>query len=154
MKKKLIMRALLGFPLGIAIGYVITVIISICIGDGLFHPVTPELLETMGNEMNAVILQTALCGIMGTCFAMASIIWEIDSWSLVKQSGIFFAVICVVMFPISYFAGWMPHSTAGVLLYVGIFIAIFVLVWISQYLAWNSKIKKMNDSVKNEYNTK
>lgn len=154
MKKKLIMRALLGFPLGIAIGYVITVIISICIGDGLFHPVTPELLETMGNEMNAVILQTALCGIMGTCFAMASIIWEIDSWSLVKQSGIYFAVICVVMFPISYFAGWMPHSTAGVLLYVGIFIAIFVLVWISQYLAWNSKIKKMNDSVKNEYNTK
>lgn len=154
MKKKLIMRAMFGVPLGIAIGYVITVIISICIGDGLFYPVTPELLETMGNEINSVILQTALWVIMGTGFAMASIIWEIDSWSLLKQSGIYFAVICVVMFPISYFAGWMPHSTAGVLLYVGIFIAIFVLVGISQYLAWKSKIKKMNDSLKNEYNTK
>ena len=42
MKKKMIQRGLLGFPLGIAIGFVITVIISMCIGDGSFYPVTPE----------------------------------------------------------------------------------------------------------------
>jgi len=89
MKKKMIQRGLLGFPLGIAIGFVITVIISMCIGDGSFYPVTPELIDTMKNELNAVILQTILCGILGTGFAMASVIWEIDSWSLAKQSGIY-----------------------------------------------------------------
>ena len=57
MKKKMIQRGLLGFPLGIAIGFVITVIISMCIGDGSFYPVTPELIDTMKNELNAVILQ-------------------------------------------------------------------------------------------------
>ena len=61
MKKKMIQRGLLGFPLGIAIGFVITVIISMCIGDGSFYPVTPELIDTMKNELNAVILQTILC---------------------------------------------------------------------------------------------
>ena len=88
MKKKLIGRGVIGFPVGIAIGYVITVIISICIGDGFFHPVTPELVNKMGSELNAVLIQTGLSGIMGTGFAMASVIWEIDSWSLAKQSGI------------------------------------------------------------------
>ena len=87
-------RGLLGFPLGIAIGFVITVIISMCIGDGSFYPVTPELIDTMKNELNAVILQTILCGILGTGFAMASVIWEIDSWSLAKQSGIYFSIAC------------------------------------------------------------
>ena len=58
MKKKMIQRGLLGFPLGIAIGFVITVIISMCIGDGSFYPVNPELIDTMKNELNAVILQT------------------------------------------------------------------------------------------------
>ena len=87
MKKKLIGRGLLGFPVGIAIGYVITVIISICIGDGFFHPVNPELVNKMGSELNAILIQTGLSGIMGTGFAMASVIWEIDSWSLAKQSG-------------------------------------------------------------------
>ena len=48
MKKKLIGRGVIGFPVGIAIGYVITVIISICIGDGFFHPVNPELVKKWG----------------------------------------------------------------------------------------------------------
>ena len=148
MKKKMIQRGLLGFPLGIAIGFVITVIISMCIGDGSFYPVNPELIDTMKNELNAVILQTILCGILGTGFAMASVIWEIDSWSLAKQSGIYFAIACVIMFPISYFANWMPHSTAGILSYVGIFVAIFLAAWVTQYSVWKRKIKKMQELIK------
>lgn len=147
MKKSIIQRGLLGFPLGIAIGFVITVLISICLGDGSFYPVTPVLIETMGTELGAVVLQTVLCGIVGTGFAMASVIWEIDSWSLVKRTGIYFAIACVIMFPISYFANWMPHSAGGVLLYVGIFLAIFILAWLTQYFVWKSRIQKINDGV-------
>lgn len=149
MKRQLIGRGLLGFPLGIAIGFVITVMISICVGDGFFYPVTPELIETMSNELNAVILQTVLCGIMGTGFAMASVIWEIDSWSLAKQSSIYFAIACIVMFPIAYVTNWMKHDAISILSYVGIFIALFAIVWLSQYFAWKSKIKKLNDKVQN-----
>ena len=154
MKKKIIQRGLLGFPLGIAIGFVVTVLISICAADGSFYPVTPELIETMGNELNAVILQTALCGIMGAGFAMASVIWEIDSWSLMKQSGVFFAITCAVMLPIAYIANWMKHSIPGILSYVGVFIGIFIFVWLVQYFILKNKIKKMNDGVKNINETK
>lgn len=87
MKKQIVKRGLVGFPIGIAIGFVITLIISVCIGDGLYYPVTLELIGSMGNELNAVILQTVLFGIMGSGFAMASVIWELDSWSLAKQSA-------------------------------------------------------------------
>ena len=104
MKKRRIFQGLLGFPIGIATGFVITILISMCVGDGTFYPVTPELIETMGNELNAVILQTVLCGIMGSGFAMASAIWEMDSWSLAKQSGIYFSAACIIMLPIAYFS--------------------------------------------------
>jgi Protein of unknown function (DUF3021). len=154
MKKKLIARGLLGFPLGIAIGFVITVIISVCIGDGSFYPVTPELINAIGNELGAVILQTILCGIMGSGFAMASVIWEIDSWSLAKQSGIYFSVACIVMLPIAYAANWMEHSISGILSYAGVFAAIFVFVWLIQYFVWKNKINKMNDRVKIGSSTK
>ena len=116
--------------------------------DGFFYPVTPELVNKMGSELNAVLIQTGLSGIMGTGFAMASVIWEIDSWSLAKQSGIYFAIACVIMFPISYFANWIPHSTAGILSYVGIFVAIFLAAWVTQYSVWKRKIKKMNEGIK------
>ena len=138
------MRGLLGLPTGIAIGFVITLIISACIGNGSFYPVTPELIDTMGNELNAVILQTVLCAVMGVGFAAASVIWELDSWSLAKQSGIYFMIISVIMLPIAYVTNWMKHTALGVLSYVAIFVAIFIIVWLSQYLLWKRKIKKMN----------
>ena len=150
MKKQIIKRGLFGFPVGIAIGFVITILISACVGNGSFYPVTPELINTMGNELNAVILQTVLCGIMGTGFAMASVIWELDSWSLAKQSGIYFLIACILMLPIAYIAGWMEHSIGGFLSYVGIFVAIFIAVWLAQYLSWKWKIKKMNELVNKE----
>ncbi|MDO5778646.1 MAG: DUF3021 domain-containing protein [Eubacteriales bacterium] len=127
-----------GLPTGIAIGFVITLIISICIGNGSFYPVTPELIDATGNELNAVILQTVLCAIMSAGFAATSIIWELDSWSLAKQSGIYFMIISVIMLPITYFTNWMKHTALGVLSYT----AIFVVVWLSQYLLWKRKIKQ------------
>ena len=147
MKKKILTRGLIGFPIGIAIGFVITIIISICIGKGDFYPVSPKLTETMGSELNAVILQTALCGIMGSGFAMASVIWELDSWSLIKQSGIYFLIISLILLPIAYISNWMDHSVAGVISYAGIFFASFVVVWLIQYFVWKNKIKKMNERI-------
>ncbi len=147
MKKKVMKRGLLGFPLGIVGGFVITILISLGIGDGSFYPVTPELTDTMGNELNAVILQTVLTGVIGAGFAMASVIWEMDSWSIAKQSGIYFAIACALLLPIAYFANWMKHDLTGILSYIGIFVAIFIVVWIVQYCLWKSKIKKMNDKV-------
>ncbi len=147
MKKKLITRGILGFPIGIAIGFVITIIISACVGDGRFYPVTPELLDAAGSELSAVIVQTVLCGIMGTGFTMASLIWEVDSWSLAKQSGIYFTIACMIMLPIAYAANWMEHSMIGFLSYAGIFVVIFLAVWLIQYHAWKGKIKELNDCV-------
>lgn len=149
MKKQLIQRGLLGFPLGIALGYIITILISAIWAKGYYSAATPQFIEMMGNEINAVILQAVFCGIMGSGFAMASVIWEMDSWSLVKQSGIYFAIACVIMFPIAYVTNWMQHSIRGILLYIAIFIVIFIAAWLFQYVSWKRKIQKMNDCVKN-----
>ena len=62
MKKKIAKRIWIGFPVGIAMGYIITLVISACIGDGTVYSATPEFVQRMGTELSAVILQTALCG--------------------------------------------------------------------------------------------
>lgn len=152
MKKKIMKRIWIGLPVGIAMGHIITLIISACIADGTFYSVTPELAEKMGNELNAVILQTVLCGVLGAGFAAASVIWELDSWSLAKQSGVYFLVIGIILLPIAYVTNWMQHTVAGFLSYIGIFVGIFVAVWLSQYLCWKRRIKKINDRVRHGNN--
>lgn len=105
----------------------------------------------MGNEINAVILQTILCGILGVGFAASSVIWEMDSWSIVKQTGIYFSIISATMLPIAYFAYWMEHSVVGFLIYFGIFALIFVVIWIIQFCIGRYNVRKMNEKL---YQTK
>lgn len=147
MKKKVIFRGLLGFPLAIMICFIISIIISACIGDGTYYPATSELVHAMGNELNAVIMQGVLCGIMGAGFGIASVIWEMDSWSLAKQTGIYFLIASLLMLPVAYILNWMEHSLGGFLSYFGIFIGTFICCWFAQYLCWKHKVREMNDCI-------
>lgn len=145
MKKKIVLRSLLGFPLGLAMGYMITIIISLVFADGYYSPCVPELTTTMGSEINAVLFQAFLCAILGSGFGAASVIWEIEDWGLVKQTGIYFSSVSVIMMPIAFVTHWMEHSLKGILSYFGIFFIIFAAIWVIQYAIAKRNVKKMND---------
>lgn len=147
MKKNVLQRALLGIPLGISLGYVITILISLINGNGEYFSVPPQLVLDLGNEINAVLMQTLLCGILGGGFAAASVIWELEDWSLAKQTGIYFLISSLLMLPVAWLAKWMEHSFRGFLVYFGIFLIIFVVIWIIQYLIIRENIKKMNAKI-------
>ncbi len=147
MKKKAFLRGLLGFPLGISVGYIITILISFGWGDGTYTPCVPELLNQFKNEINAVIFQSLLCGILGAASAAASVIWEIDHWSIVKQTGIYFIALSSSMLPIAYFTYWMKHTITGFISYVVFFVIIFIVIWIIQYTSIKRQIKNINNRV-------
>lgn len=149
MKKKIVLRSIFGFPIGIAIGYLITIFISLVWANGYYSPCVPELITTMGNEINAVILQALLCGLLGAGFAASSVIWEIENWGIIKQTGIYFIITSVIMLPIAYFAYWMEHSIVGIFSYFGIFILIFAVFWIIQFVIGKHNVRKMNKNLHN-----
>lgn len=145
-KKELVKRLLTGFPAGIAIGYVMTIFVSLCIGEGRYSPCVPAFAEMMGNELAAVILQTVLTGVMGAGYSASSVIWQMD-WSLFKQTAVYFGVVAVLLLPVAYITHWMQHSFIGVLLYVATFIVIFAVIWGIVYAANKRKVKAMNASL-------
>jgi hypothetical protein len=150
MLKKTVCRGALGFPLGICVGYVITIGVSVVLGTGEYSPCVPALADEFGSELAAVVFQAVLCGILGAAFAAASVIWEMERWSIAKQTGIYFIVASLAMLPIAYFAHWLERSVVGFLLYFGIFTAIFIFVWIIQYSIWKGKVKKLNNGIRSE----
>lgn len=147
MKKKFISRCLLGAVIGIAIGYLITIMISLDRSDSYYFSCAPGLISLMGSEINAVILQAFLFGVLGAGFTASNVIWQIDSWSVVKQTGIYFLVTSFIMMPIAYFSYWMEHSIIGFLIYFGIFAFIFIIVWIIQFAIGKYNVKKLNEKL-------
>jgi len=147
--KEVVKRGLLGFPLGIAIGYVITIVTSLWLGwgGGAYFPASELLINEFGSEIAAVAFQAVLCGILGATFAAASVIWEIEDWSIAKQTGTYFAISSLAMFPIAYFTHWMERTVAGFLVYFLAFVVIFFVMWVAQYLIFRNTIKRINEQV-------
>ena len=151
MKKELLFRVFVGVLGGVVLSYFITITISFIVGDGNYYPCVPSLTERFGNEVTAVIVQTVLSSILGAVFAGCSLVWEKDEWSLLKQTSIYFGIVSVLMMTVAYICEWMEHSVKGVLSYFAIFFAIFVLVWIVQYLIWKARISKIKEGIQ-KYN--
>lgn len=148
MKKNVLLRCLLGAPVGLAISTFITILISCIIGDGIFYPVVPQLVSDCGNELNAVLLQTVCSLLYGAAWAGASFIWKIENWSILKQTLSHLLICSFATFPIAYFMRWMPHNGPGILMYFGIFFAVYLFIWITQYFSYKKQLQKMNEKVR------
>ena len=147
MFKEVIKRCALGAAFGVVISQVIAIIISLCIADGSFYPVVPSLADKMGNEISAVILQTVFSFLYGAVFGGVSVIWELDNWSLLKQSVVHFLVVSVATLPVAYITEWMHHSVLGAIIYFAIFAVIYATIWFSQYMAIKKRIYEMNSQL-------
>ena len=134
----------MGAPIGITISLIITIIISLCTGHGDFYPAPHELIDWCGNPITAVVVQTICAALMGSIFGGASVIWDMEKWSLLKQSLVHFSVLSVSSFPLAYILNWLPHYLYGALGYIGAFLSVYIIIWISIYFSTKSKIKKMN----------
>lgn len=137
---------MLGAPIGLAISMAITIIISLAIGKGEYYAVVPELIADFGTEINAVLIQ-ALCSMMyGAAFAGASVIWDTD-WSLTRMTIVHLLICSAATFPIAFLMRWMEHTVGGILIYFGIFLFIYLMIWISQYTRIKKSIAALNKKV-------
>ncbi len=147
MRKKIILRSLLGMPIGMTISYLITILISLAMADGNYYPVVPELTDACGSEMNAILFQALFSLLYGAVWGGASVIWEMEDWSLLRMTATHLAVCSIATFPIGWFMRWMPHTIAGSLLYFGIFLAIYLSIWFSQYRSMKKRIDQINRKI-------
>lgn len=145
--KKAFCRALIGMPIGLTISTVITIIISLFKADGQYYPVVPALVADCGSEINAVLVQ-ALCSLLyGAVFAGASVIFETD-WSLTKMTVVHLIAISLAVLPIAYFMQWMEHTLVGFLIYIGIFLLIYAVIWLINYRKIRTGVDAINQKIK------
>lgn len=149
MKKKIITRALIGAPIGLTISTLITIIFSLIFGEGSYFAVPHDLTAACGSEISAVILQTVFALVYGAMWGGASVIWEMENWSLLKMTVTHLVVCCAVSFPIAYCMQWMPHNIPGALCFFGLFFAIYAVIWLTQYCAIKKQIAQMNSRLQN-----
>jgi len=146
--KKALLRGAMGIPIGVTIGYGITVVMALAFGGGQFSPVVPAMTEAFGAESVAVAAQFGLMCLMGFVFAIASCIWEVERLSLLRQTVLHFCLITPVSMFIAWACHWADYTPGGLWGYFGIFVVIYVVIFIIEMIGAGEKVKRANEKLK------
>ena len=146
-KKEVIKRAIIGFMTGIFVGHTISILESLITHDGNFYAVSAALVELTGTNLGAVIVQYFLTGIMGAVFASSSVIFEMDEWSLLRQTATHFVIVSVLSYIAGFLCRWFPHTVGSTLIWFGVFIFVYIIFWVCFMLYYKNKVKKINEAL-------
>lgn len=143
--KKALLRGFLGVPIGVFIMTLVGLVISLTLGK--LTTISPAHLGTASN-LTVYTIQFALSCLMGFAFAISSAYFEIESWSIAKQTLLHFITISIVYFPTAIYLGWVEFKLLQIIVFVGIFFLIYVTIWLTQYVILKKKINILNDGLK------
>jgi len=89
-----------------------------------------------------------LYAVLGCSFAATTVIWEIDNWSIARQTVTHFVISATTMMPIAWFGHWMERTAMGFIIYLVVFVVIFATMWLTQYFIRKNKINRLNQKIK------
>ena len=143
MMKRALKRAAVGFPIGIAVGFLISWITK---GERetLF---SSEFIDRMGGLTMACIIQGLVSGFYGAVCMAGTICYDIDRWSLARATFTHYLIITVLYVPISLIMGW-TKSAADILIVEAFQLVGFFLIWLIMYLRYRAEVMELNELMK------
>ncbi|MDT8860140.1 DUF3021 domain-containing protein [Alkalihalobacillus sp. MEB130] len=111
---------------------------------------TVTVLMLSNTEVPVLILWNNMLGsmIMGAYFGVASLLFEIENWSPLKQTTIHFLLSISLWLMLAITIGWLPLTLMALLVSIATFIAVYLIFWSSYYYYFKWQEKEMNGSVK------
>lgn len=131
----------LGALLGMVFGILVVVFIGFARGGSLGLP--PVLITATGSEAGALLVHMLLSGVFGFVPWAGVVIYEIDSWGLLKQAVVHYACYTASFATIGFAAGWI-ETPATMALIAAIFLVIHGIIWTIMYLRYRSATEELN----------
>lgn len=92
-----------------------------------------------------ILLGTVSVYILAFVHAGASVFTQIEEWGLNKSIGVHFAVLYVAYSLCYVINAWIPFDIKIFLIFTGIFIAVYAVVWTTVYLCVRNSGRKINN---------
>lgn len=91
-----------------------------------------------------ILLGTVSVYLLAFVHAGASIFNQIEEWGLNKSIGVHFAVLYFSYSACYLFNTWIPFDIKIFLIFTGIFIAVYAVIWTIVYLCVRNSARKIN----------
>lgn len=127
-KTHLIIKSLVGALMTIFICVVFT---ALSISEG-----------EMFTDATEFVMYYLMSALMGAICMGSSVVYEIESWSLVKVTVTHYVISFVAFFTTSLCLKWFDNKTLMIALLI--FTLAYFLIWLIEYLIWKKEIRNLN----------
>ncbi|MCR5503572.1 MAG: DUF3021 domain-containing protein [Lachnospiraceae bacterium] len=129
LKNRLLINSLIGIIAGMTVGIIIWMI-----GSG--NP-----------EGRSFVLHIIMSGLHGLIPYGAATVYSIESWGLTKSTVVHATITLATILAIELPMKWFEWNREFAIMMV-IYVIIYTLIWIGNYLYWKHTIRKINDELK------
>ena len=85
---------------------------------------------------------TFITGLIITAVAATSVIYDIKSWTLARQSIVHFLIMLVTVYPCLVFSGWFPtKSILDLVKIFSFFLVVGIILWTLSYILFGKILK-------------
>lgn len=84
---------------------------------------------------------------IGFYCAAISVVFDVEEWSLLKQT-ITHMILMIPYLPFAHYVGWMPDNFVGRIIFIGLFIIFYMILWLSFKTYWTKKAKELDEGFK------
>lgn len=143
MWKKSLIRGMSSFCTSVAVTVFVGLIAGLC---GAEYVCTPEFVSRVGGSLTAAYLQPILLGLIGFAFGAGSVLFEIESWSFLKQGAAHLAITAAVWVPVELIC-FSPVTPPVVLSFTLSAAATYAITWGVKYFVWRAQVRRLNSQI-------
>ncbi|MEE0026354.1 MAG: DUF3021 domain-containing protein, partial [Atopobiaceae bacterium] len=119
--------------------------IVISFADGGGSLVMPSmLLEKTGSEAGALLAQMLVSGVYGAIPMGGAIVYEFDSWGLLKQAVVHYVNYTAAFLLIGSLVGWV-ETPLEMALMAGVFLVGHCIIWLVMYVRFKAATDELNE---------
>lgn len=131
------------FLIGVGIGSIIEIFISLAIGEITLG--VPEFLNGQSSILQARIIELILYGGFGIISFIGDKIIKEDN--LLKASLIHFSILAIYFIIVGFYLKWLPNIQTAISSLI-FFVIIYLIIWALIYFSTKSEIEKLNKKFK------
>lgn len=149
LKNRFLYKAAIGFSLGVLVTIIINMVCS-TIESGSAGMYIDDLSSIRGGRTHIrVMLELLTGGLLGLIGNGGAVVYEIESWGILKATTTHFVMTMTSFFIIGVFNGWLtPGISAVNVIMTCIMIFAYLAIWMIQYFVYKREIEIINSDIK------
>ena len=142
--KKIINYLLRGITIGITTGFLISLTFAFIYQSKDYAPSAPTFMSHFSSSTSATAVSALLWALIGCVFAISSLAFEVDRWSITKQTIVHFLITYVGFTPLAILCGWFPLNFFWLSFFTLIFVIVYFIIWLASMTTARHEVRAFN----------